>query len=102
VRIELVAKGDLRLVEDDCQMRRPVIFRHVAQQLPQHVAEAEYGVDLQPVGFSVQRRQRVVGAENVGGTVDQKDMVALARDFGGGLGCSLGFNLGWGGGLGGG
>ena len=51
VGIELVAEGDLRLVEDDRQMRRPVVRRHVAQQLPQHVAEAEHGIDLQAVGL---------------------------------------------------
>ena len=83
VGIELVAEGDFRLVEDDGEMRRPVVRRHVAQQLPQHVAEAEHGIDLQPVGFAVQRRQRVIGAENVGGTVDQKDVVALGKSFGG-------------------
>ena len=65
--------------------------RHVAQQLPQHVAEAEHGIDLQPVGFAVQRRQRVIGAENVGGTVDQKDMVALLQGLdGSGLGGGFG------------
>jgi hypothetical protein len=58
--------------------------RHVAQQLPQHVAEAEHGIDLQPVGFAVQRRQRVIGAENVGGTVDQEDVVAFGGGFDGG------------------
>ncbi len=77
VGIELVAEGDFGLVEHDRQMRRPVVRGHVAQQLPQHVAEAEHGVDLEPVGFAVQRRQRVVGAEDVGGTVDQKDVGAL-------------------------
>ena len=81
VGIELVAEGDFRLVEDDGQMGRPVVRRHVAQQLPQHVAEAEHGIDLQPVGFAVQRRQRVIGAENIGGTVDQKDVVALGQGF---------------------
>ena len=78
VGIELVAERDLGFVEDDRQMRRPVILGHVAEQLPQHVAEAEHGIDLQPVGLAVQGRQRVIGAENVGGTVDQEDMVALA------------------------
>ena len=79
--VELVAEGDFRLVEHDGQMRRPVVRRHVAQQLPQHVAEAEHGVDLQPVGLAVQRRQRVIGAEDVAGTVDQEDVVALSGDF---------------------
>ncbi len=40
-----------------------------------------------PVGLAVQRRQRVIGAEDVAGTVHQKDVVAL-----GGGGC---FCLGW-------
>ena len=90
--IELVAERDLRLVEDDRQMGRPVLLRlHVAEQLPQHVAEAEHGIDLQPVGLAVERRQRVIGAENVGGAVDQEDVVALAfwvggNGFGGGFG----------------
>ena len=46
------------------------------QQLPQHVAEAEHGVDLQPVGLAGQRRQRVIGAEDVARAVDQEDVVA--------------------------
>ncbi len=88
-RIDLVAEGDFRLVEDDRQMRRPVVLGHLAQQLPQHVAEAEHGIDLQPVGLAVQRRQRVIGAEDVGGTVDQEDMVALpGRLRGDGFGSS--------------
>ena len=84
VGIELVAEGDFRLVEDDGEMGRPVVGRHVAQQLPQHVAEAEHGIDLQSVGFAVERRQRVVGAENIGGAVNQEDMVTLLERFGGG------------------
>ncbi len=83
IGIKLVAEGDFRLVEDDGQMGRPVVRRHLAQQLPQHVAEAEHGIDLQPVGFAVQGRQRVIGAENIGGTVDQKDMVAFDGGFDG-------------------
>ena len=91
IGVELVAERDLGLVEDDRQMRRPVILGHVAQQLPQHVAEAEHGIDLQPVGFAVQRRQRVIGAENVGGTVDQEHMVALAWILGGAWSALAGF-----------
>jgi hypothetical protein len=75
-------------------MRRPVILGHVAQQLPQHVAETEHRIDLQPVGLAVQRRQRVIGAENVGGTVDQENMVALAWILGGRLGFCLGRGFG--------
>ena len=46
VGIELVAERDFGLVEDDREVRRPVVRRHVAHQLPQHVAESEHGVDL--------------------------------------------------------
>ncbi|OKO84756.1 hypothetical protein AC630_08175 [Bradyrhizobium sp. AS23.2] len=76
--IDLVAEGDLRLVEHDGEMRRPVVGGHVAQKLPQHVAEAEHGVDLKTVRLAVQRRQRVIGTEDVAGTVNQEDVVALA------------------------
>jgi hypothetical protein len=56
-------------------MRRPLAFLHVAQELPQHVAEAEHGIDLQPVRLAVERRQCVIGAKNVARSVDQKDVV---------------------------
>src|SRR5262249_1304796 len=51
---------------------------------PQHVAEAEHGIDLQTVGLAVERRQRVIGAENVGRAVDQEDVVAFLRRLGDG------------------
>ena len=85
VGIELVAEGALGLVEHHREMRRPVLRLHVAQQLPQHVAEAEHRIDLQPVGLAVERRQRVIGAEDVARAVDQKDVVALLHGARGGL-----------------
>ena len=60
----------------DGSAARPASCR--LQQLPQHVAEAEHGVDLQAVRTcAVERRQRVIGAEDVAGAVDQKDVVAF-------------------------
>ena len=98
--VELVAEGDFRLVEDNGEVRRAVVLRHIPQQLPQHVAEAEHGIDLQPVGFAVERRQRVISAENVGRAIHQKDVVAFRGGFGGGeLGGRYGI-LGHGGNLG--
>ena len=79
VGIELGAEGLLGLVEHHREVGRPLARLHVAQQLPQHVAEAEHGVDLQPVRLAVERRQRVIGAEDVARAVDQKDVVALLR-----------------------
>ena len=78
------AEGLLRLVEDHRQMGRPLLRLEIAEKLPQHVAEAEHGIELQPVRFAVDRRQRVIGAKNVAGTVDQKDVVALLQRLGGG------------------
>ncbi len=54
-----------------------LVVLHFGQELPQHVAEAEHGIDLQAVRFAGQRRQRVIGAENVAGAVDQEEVVAL-------------------------
>ncbi len=80
--IHFIAKRALRLVEHDREVGWPLLRFHVAHELPQHVAEAEHGVDLQAIRFAVERRQRVIGAEDVGGAVDQEDVVALARRTG--------------------
>ena len=53
VGIDLVAERALGLVEHDREVGRLVLRLHVAQQLPQHVAEAEHGVDLQAVRLAV-------------------------------------------------
>ena len=51
--IHLGAEGFLREVEHHREMGRLLVFLHVAQKLPQHVAEAEHRIELQPVGFAV-------------------------------------------------
>jgi hypothetical protein len=45
----------------------------LAQQLGQHVAEAEHGIDRRAIGPR-HRRQRVVGAEDEARPVDQDQM----------------------------
>ena len=75
--IHFRAERLFRFVEHHREMRRPVFRLHIAQQFPQHVAEAEHGIDLQAVGFAAERRQRVIGAENVARSVDQEDVVAF-------------------------
>ena len=82
VGIHFGAEGLLRLVEHHRQMGRPLLGLHIAQELPQHVAEAEHRIELEPVGLAVDRRQRVIGAENVAGTVDQKDVIAFLQRLG--------------------
>ena len=90
--IEIGAEGLFRLVEHHREVRRPLLRLHVVEQLPQHVAEAEHGVDLQAVRLAGERRQRVVGAEDVARAVDQEDVVALfeGTDDRGGLGGGFG------------
>ena len=78
------AEGLFRLVEHHREVGRLFIRLHVAQQLPQHVAEAEHRVELQPVGFAVDRRQRVIGAKNIAGAVDQEDVIAFLQRLRGG------------------
>ena len=78
--VEVVAEGFGGIVENHREMRRRHPHRGVArilQQLPHHVAETQHGADRQPVGFAVERRQRMVGAEDVAGAVDEEQMVAL-------------------------
>ena len=89
VALEQIAPEGLgRIVEDHREMGGRRELAALAQQLPQHGAEAVHRADRQPVGRPGQRRQRVKSAENVARAVDQIDVVA-ARDRlpgGGGLG----------------
>ena len=57
-------------------MGRPLACDTIAQQLEQHVAKARDRSNRQPVRFARQRRQSVKSAENIAGTVHQKNMVA--------------------------
>ena len=89
VGIHFGAEGLLGLVEHHREMRRLVLRLHVAQKLPQHVAEAEHGIELQAVGLAVDRRQRVIGAENVAGAVDQEDVVAFLQRLAAAAACGF-------------
>ena len=66
-----VAEGGAPGVED----HRDVGADMLAQQLGQHVGEAEHGIDRHAVG-AVHRRQRVKGAEDEPRAVDQDQMQA--------------------------
>ncbi len=101
VRVHVSAERLFRLVEHDREVGRLLAGLHIAQQLPQHVAEAEDGVDLQSVRLAAERRQRVIGAEDVARAIDQEDVIArLRRAAGHGRsGCALGAGIfGFGGG----
>ena len=75
--VHLGAEGFFRLVEHHREMGRPLVRLHLVEQLPQHVAEAVDGVDLHAVRRARLEPDRVIGAEDVAGTVDQEDVVAL-------------------------
>src|SRR5690606_1408111 len=80
LRIELLAEGLRRIVEDDGEMgrRHPDIrVTRFRQQLPQHVAEARNGADRQPVRLSRQRGKSVEGAEDETRAVDEEKMIAF-------------------------
>ncbi len=68
-----------------------------AEQLPQHGAEAIDRVDVDAVRRVRGEADRVIGAENVAGAVDQEDVVVLLQPGGNGgidsrrfLGCGFG------------
>ena len=80
VGVELVAEGLRRIVENDGEMRRrhaDIGVARILHQLPHHVAEAEHRAGRQAVGFAVERRQGVIGAEDVAGAVDEEEVVAF-------------------------
>ena len=72
--VEAIAERDAGGVEDDGNM----IGVGLAQQLRQHVAEAEHRTGRGPVRAR-QRRQGVIGAKDETRTVDQKNMMRRRR-----------------------
>ena len=75
--VDFVAEGLFAGVENHRQMGRLLRTFHVLQQLPQHVAVAGHRAGRQAVGLAGQRRKRVIGPEQVTGTINQIEVVAL-------------------------
>src|SRR5262249_30143209 len=75
----LRAEGLLRLVEDNSEMRRALFGLHLLKKLPQHVAEAVYGVDMRAVRSPRLEPDRVIGAKDVAGAVHQEQMIAFLQ-----------------------
>jgi hypothetical protein len=50
---------------------------HILEQLPQHVAIARHRADGQAIGFAGQRRQSVIGAEQIARAINQVEMIPL-------------------------
>ena len=79
VGVELVAEGDLGLVEDDGDVGRRVGPLGLLQHLPDHVGEPGDRADRQAVRLARQGRQRVVGPEDEPRAVDQVQVMARCR-----------------------
>ena len=72
--VDVAAKGLAGTVEHDGEVRRRIVgmgVAHVADQLPQHVAKARDRPDRRAVRLARQRRQGVIGAENISRTIDE-------------------------------
>ena len=76
--VDLIAKGEPRRVED----HRGMVRIGFAQDLPQHVGEAEHRIDRRAVGAG-QRRERMEGAEDEARAVDEVEVAQGARVVGG-------------------
>ena len=64
-------------VKDNGEMRRAVVILLVLQKLEQHVRKPGHRANRQTVRFARQRRQSMIGPENIGGPIDQNDVGVL-------------------------
>ena len=71
------SEGFLGFVEDNRQMRRPLVRLHFLEQLPQHVAKAINRIHVGAIGRARLEPDRMIGTENVAGAVDEKDVIAF-------------------------
>ena len=77
LRIERVAERGFPGVENHRKMRRPVAVAQILQQFPEHVGEAGDRARRQAIGLARERRQGVIGAEQIARAVDEVEMVAF-------------------------
>ena len=81
---QIAAEGLGGIVEDHRDMAGRRELSRFPQQLPQHGAEPVHRADRKSVGGAGERRQGVIGAEDVARAVDQIDMVAASHPPAGG------------------
>jgi hypothetical protein len=74
--VHLIAEGLAGMVEDHRQVRGRILALQILQKLPQHVAEPLHRPHRRPV-CPRQRRQRMIGPENIARPVDQIEMGVL-------------------------
>jgi hypothetical protein len=73
--VHVVAERLRRRIEDHRQMGRPVRGVELVDQLPQHGREAVDGARRLPLAVG-ERRQPVIGAEDIARAVDEIEMVS--------------------------
>ena len=93
LRVDVVAERFRGMIEDHREVGGLLAGLGFLQQLPQHVAEALHGADGQAIGLARERRQRVVGAENIPRAIDEIEMVAGLQGRGAGHGPTMPFRL---------
>ena len=76
--IHIIAKRMTALVENDGHMGHVTasISLNIALE---HVAKTSDGANWQTIGFTRQRRQRVIGAKNEGGAINQMQMASFVE-----------------------
>ena len=74
-RVDVIAERLRRMIEDDGEMGGLVPGIGLFQELPQHVAEALNGAHRQAVRLARQGRERMIGAEDIAGAIDEIEMV---------------------------
>ena len=71
--VDLVAEAAARLVENHCQMRRPIGLVQIVGQLPQHGGIAIDRAHRCPFGVG-QRGEAMIGTEDIGRAIDEVEM----------------------------
>ena len=71
--VDLVAEAAARLVENHCQMRRPIGLVQIVGQLPQHGGIAIDRAYRRPFGVG-QRGEAMIGTEDIGRAIDEVEM----------------------------
>ena len=74
--VNLVTERLARMIEDDRKVRRSVRVVQILRELPEHRGVAIDRTDRHPVRVR-QRRQAMIGAEDVAGAIDQIEMILL-------------------------
>ena len=79
VGVHVIAECVGAFVEHTREMGRAVGAFKLFEQLPEHVAKTRHSAHGQSVRFARQRRQRVIGAENIGRGIYQIEVAVFVK-----------------------